>query len=114
MSTVVLFVYGTLAPGQEAWSTLAPHARATWETSVEGRLFDTGRGYPAAVFGTGAGRVAGWCCELEDAPLADLDEWEGEEYRRVVVTATDGTEAFAYDWQAPVDGFRALPGGRWP
>src|SRR5262249_30776779 len=66
LSTVVLFVYGTLAPGQVAWSTLAPHARATWETQVDGHLYDTGRGYPAAVFGTGTGRVAGWCCELAD------------------------------------------------
>jgi gamma-glutamylcyclotransferase (GGCT)/AIG2-like uncharacterized protein YtfP len=114
LSTVVLFVYGTLAPGQVAWSTLAPHARATWETTVAGRLYDTGRGYPAAVFGPGTGQVAGWCCALEDAPIADLDQWEGEEYRRIVVTAADGTEAFAYHWQAPLDGLRELPRGCWP
>jgi gamma-glutamylcyclotransferase (GGCT)/AIG2-like uncharacterized protein YtfP len=114
LSTVVLFVYGTLAPGQVAWSTLAPHARSTWETSVAGRLYDTGRGYPAAVLGAETGRVAGWCCELEGFSLAGLDEWEGEEYERIVVTAADGTEAFAYHWQAPVTGFRELPAGRWP
>ena len=114
MSRITLFVYGTLAPGQVAWSTLAPHARAQWETYVHGRLYDTGRGYPAAVFGDGLGHVAGWCCELEDAPLAELDEWEGEEYERIVVTASDGTEAFAYHWHAPVAGLRVLPDGRWP
>jgi gamma-glutamylcyclotransferase (GGCT)/AIG2-like uncharacterized protein YtfP len=114
LNTVTLFVYGTLAPGERAWSTLAPHARKTWPTTVAGRLYDTGRGYPAAVFGAGPTSVAGWCCELHDPPLARLDEWEGDEYARIVVRAADGTEAFAYHWQASLDGLRELPAGRWP
>ena len=50
---IVLFVYGTLAPGELSWSLLAPHAVATCEGSVPGRLYDTGRGYPGAVFAPG-------------------------------------------------------------
>jgi gamma-glutamylcyclotransferase (GGCT)/AIG2-like uncharacterized protein YtfP len=111
---VVLFVYGTLMPGQRAWSTLAPHAVRTWETTVAGRIYDTGRGYPAAVFDEGDERVAGWCCELVGAPIAQLDDWEGEEYERIVVLTGDGAEAQTYHWRAPVNGFRHLPDGRWP
>ena len=110
---IVLFVYGTLAPGELSWSLLAPYAVATREQSVPGRLFDTGRGYPGAVFAPGRDLVHGWCCTLADPPLAKLDTFEGEEYERITVRCTDGTEALAYHWIAPLDGLRALDDGRW-
>ena len=86
---ITLFVYGTLMPGQRAWSTLEPHVHAAWETAIPGRLYDTGRGYPAAVLGDGPARVAGWCCVLDDFPIDELDGWEGDEYVRVTVNADD-------------------------
>ena len=83
------------------------------EASVPGRLYDTGRGYPGAVFAPGRDLVHGWCCTLADPPLAKLDAFEGEEYERITVQCTDGTEALAYHWIAPLDGLRALDNGRW-
>ena len=50
----------------------------------------------------------GWCCTLADPPLAKLDTFEGEEYERIAVQCTDGTEALAYHWIAPLDGLRVL------
>ena len=73
---------------------------------MPGRLYDTGRGYPGAVFAPGRDLVHGWCCTLADPPLAKLDTFEGEEYERVTVQCTDGTEALAYHWIAPLDGLR--------
>jgi len=50
--TVRLFVYGTLAPGSEAWPVLEPWTVGVPRLdAVAGRLYDTGRGYPAATFG---------------------------------------------------------------
>ena len=110
---IVLFVYGTLAPGELSWSLLAPYVIDTREGSVPGRLYDTGRGYPGAVFAPGRDLVHGWCCTLAEAPLGELDAFEGDEYERVTVRCTDGTDALAYHWIAPLDGLRLLDDGSW-
>jgi gamma-glutamylcyclotransferase (GGCT)/AIG2-like uncharacterized protein YtfP len=115
--TIRLFVYGTLAPGHEAWPVLEQWAAGTArEDSVAGVLYDTGRGYPAAVFGDG-GAIHGYLVDLdpdraEDA-LADLDRYEGDEYERVTVRTAGGIEAATYAWIAPLHDCRALAGGRW-
>jgi gamma-glutamylcyclotransferase (GGCT)/AIG2-like uncharacterized protein YtfP len=114
--SVTLFVYGTLAPGQEAWPLLAPHVIHSSKNAVPGRLYDTGRGYPGAVFGTGADFVHGWCCALADPPfdpLGALDAFEGDEYERITVQCVDGTEAVTYAWIAPLDGCEPVSGGDW-
>jgi gamma-glutamylcyclotransferase (GGCT)/AIG2-like uncharacterized protein YtfP len=111
--TAVLFVYGTLAPEQEAWSLLAPHVTRLWPNAVPGVLYDTGRGYPGAVFTDSDRLVRGWCCALTDAPLAALDAFEGDEYERVPVRCVDGTEALAYQWVASLSGCEAVPDGAW-
>jgi gamma-glutamylcyclotransferase (GGCT)/AIG2-like uncharacterized protein YtfP len=110
---VALFVYGTLAPGRRAWELLAPHTTARRRAVARGRLYDTGRGYPAAVFDSAGPPLPGWCCELTDPPLAELDRWEGPEYARVQVTLDDGTTAFAYHWIAPLEGLEPCPSGVW-
>ena len=58
-----------------------------------GRLYDTGRGYPGAVFAPGRDLVHGWCCTLAEAPLGELDAFEGDEYERITVRCTDGTDS---------------------
>jgi gamma-glutamylcyclotransferase (GGCT)/AIG2-like uncharacterized protein YtfP len=111
--STVLFVYGTLGPEQEARSLIAPHVMRHRANAVPGVLYDTGRGYPGAVFGAGTDLVRGWCCELADPPLDDLDAFEGDEYERITVSCTDGTEALAYQWIGPLGGCVVVPGGRW-
>jgi gamma-glutamylcyclotransferase (GGCT)/AIG2-like uncharacterized protein YtfP len=108
-----LFVYGTLAPGGPAWSQIAPYVSGHRAAAAPGRLYDTGRGYPGAVFGPGDALVQGWCCALTDAPFAELDAFEGTEYRRITVRCTDGTDAVAYDWIAPLDGCTFIATGSW-
>ncbi|HUI47841.1 MAG TPA: gamma-glutamylcyclotransferase family protein [Acidimicrobiia bacterium] len=130
--TVRLFVYGTLAPGSEAWPVLEPWTVGVPRLdAVAGRLYDTGRGYPAATFGdrpppadqTGVvegqtGVVEGIVVTIDPAraeeALAALDRYEGAEYRRVAVRTRGGVEAAAYDWIAPIDGLHPIPGGSWP
>lgn len=101
-----VFVYGTLRPGESRWSALASFAAAAEEATVGGQVYDTGAGYPAAVFGDGLGIVAGWRVRLldgrSDEALGVLDEIEGEGtlFARVVV-ATSAGSAFAYEWLGP-------------
>lgn len=98
-----LFVYGTLRPGDVRWSFLEPYAADEGvDDTVDGRVYDTGLGYPAAIFG-GDGTIAGRTYRLHedrlDEALAALDEEEDTVdglYRRVTVTTGRGITAWAY------------------
>ena len=122
--TIRLFVYGTLAPGSDAWPVLARWATGTpCADRVAGILYDTGRGYPAAVFGddeTAApphGTVHGYVVDLDPArateALAALDRYEGTEYKRITVRTAGGLEVATYAWTAPLNGCRPVADGRW-
>lgn len=115
----LLFVYGTLVPGDVAWPRLerwtVGRPRAA---SVPGALYDTGHGYPAATFAADAPTVVhGVVVELDpartDEALRALDRYEGPDYERVRVCTTDGTEVFTYTWIAPLDDCSAIADGRW-
>ena len=116
----LLFVYGSLLPGQSNWHVLAPWvADAGTPDSAAGDLFDTGRGWPAAVFAPGAGRIVGRVFTLaaatSDEALAVLDEFEGIHegaYTRIEVTTHGGRTAWAYNSGAPGDTPR-IPSGDW-
>ena len=119
--TLRLFVYGTLAPGHDAWPVLEPWVIGPGEVdAVTGHLYDTGRGYPGATFAAGAGPeslVHGIVVPLDPALGPDafdtLDRYEGPEYRRIDVRTQAGRTAAAYAWIAPLAGCRPVPGGRW-
>ncbi len=104
----LLFVYGTLRPGEVRWQHLAPYVVGEGrETSVAGELYDTGLGYPAALFG-GDSRILGRVYRLDDgqltAALAHLDEVESAVrglYVRVRVVSDDGEAAWAYQCGEP-------------
>jgi gamma-glutamylcyclotransferase (GGCT)/AIG2-like uncharacterized protein YtfP len=113
-----LFVYGTLAPGNDAWSVLEPWVTGAPEPdAVAGRLYDTGRGYPAATFSDPGQVVHGTVVTLAPdrtaAALAALDRYEGDEYERITVRTRAGREVAAYAWIAPLTGCRVVNSGRW-
>lgn len=114
-----LFAYGTLLPGEPRWHFLQPFVVDEGRTaSVTGTLFDTGEGYPAAVFGADGiihGRVFDLLASRHDEALEVLDAVEGGVeggYRRVVVATTDDESVWAYAYGG---GLRLTPieGGSW-
>jgi gamma-glutamylcyclotransferase (GGCT)/AIG2-like uncharacterized protein YtfP len=73
-----IFVYGTLQRG-EVRSGFMRGCKLSEILEVPGRLFDTGRGYPAAIFNDGSDRaVSGELYTMEDPPskLEELDRVE--------------------------------------
>jgi len=117
----------------EPWVVGEPVADA-----VAGRLYDTGRGYPAATFegddseATEGERSAesthenaeeagslvhGTVVTLDPArapaALDILDRYEGHEYERISVRTETGLDAATYVWIAPLTGCEPVPGGRW-
>jgi gamma-glutamylcyclotransferase (GGCT)/AIG2-like uncharacterized protein YtfP len=114
-----LFVYGTLMPGRLRWPLLQPFARVHRAAAVPGTIYDSGQGWPVAVFANGdsAGGtlVPGVLVELDpgrlDEALPVIDEVEDtaiDKLRRIVVTTTDGVTAWAYHHPSPVDGLTPI------
>jgi gamma-glutamylcyclotransferase (GGCT)/AIG2-like uncharacterized protein YtfP len=113
-----LFVYGTLMPGHLRWPMLRSAVGSAAPAAVAGRLFDTGLGYPAAVFPGDDARdgaetddlVSGWELRLtrSEPTLAMLDRVEGPGYRRVVCTTTADRDVFTYEWIGPTAGLHRL------
>jgi gamma-glutamylcyclotransferase (GGCT)/AIG2-like uncharacterized protein YtfP len=114
-----LFVYGTLRRGESRWPYLVPFLDGEpVPDTVRGQLFDTRRGYPAAVF-DGAGTIVGDVGLLDagrrEAALALLDEIEGavhDLYRRVVVRTASGVHAWAYEFVGE-PAFAPIASGDW-
>jgi gamma-glutamylcyclotransferase (GGCT)/AIG2-like uncharacterized protein YtfP len=100
----LLFVYGTLRPGEARWHHLEPYVVGEGaEASVAGELYDTGLEYPAARFG-GDHQIFGRVYTVNEAllpqALAHLDEVEGAVrgvYRRVEVVTAAGETVWAYE-----------------
>lgn len=112
-----VFVYGTLRPGEERWPLIADAVHRHESAEAPGTLWDTGHGYPAAVFdgrGTISGDVLWIDPERRNEVIERLDRIEGEGtlYRRVVVETSAGP-AVSYEWLAATEGFTPLPHG-WP
>lgn len=115
-----LFVYGTLLPGlnppsiADVVAQLKPPGPAT----VPGRLFDLDR-YPALVPDESS-RVVGELFAVSGELLAELDEYEGHEFRRVPVTAStpvgETVACWVYEYAGDVTGaVEIIDGGyrRW-
>lgn len=110
-----LFVYGTLMPGRLRWPILAPFALGHRAATVPGTIFDSGCGWPVAVFADVDALVPGVLVDLDpsfvDTALPVLDEVEDratDKLRRIVVTTSDGATAWAYHCSQAVDGMRQI------
>lgn len=112
-----VFVYGTLRPGEERWPLVEDAVVRTEPAEVRGAQWDTGQGYPAAVFGAN-GTIPGDVLRIAPERWSEVIDWldriegEGTLYRRVVVETPVGP-AVSYEWMGATDGFAPLPHG-WP
>ena len=86
-----LFVYGTLAPGRPNDHVLSA-IEGTWEeASVKGYLKPQGwgaeMGYPGIVLDDAGDEIKGYnfCSDKLDDHWDELDEFEGEDYKRVLI-----------------------------
>lgn len=114
----LLFVYGTLLPGQQRWTYLQPNVVDQGvAASVKGALYDTGEGYPAAVFwefSTVHGRVFELLPDRAEQTMIDLDHVErtADAYYARVLVDTHAGQAWAYEYGGPLS-FRSISGGSW-
>ena len=106
--TCRLFVYGTLAPGRSNEHVLADLTGDWQPASTRGMLLPDGcaisYGFPALILDDpDAGEVEGLLFVSADLPAfwPDLDEFEGDGYRRVITTITTaaGERLKAYTYE---------------
>ena len=119
-----LFVYGTLRFGDVRWKFLEPFVIDEGVAdSAAGQLFDTGAGYPAALFGQ-TGTIVGHRYQLlpnrADEALAVLDEVESAVtglYHRVEITTHSGITCWAYRYGLAISdpslSLQSIPSGDW-
>lgn len=106
-----LFLYGTLMPGHLRWWMVEADVVDRRAMRVPGLLYDTGNGWPAAVFRRVGPEhtIPGWVVWLrpgsEERLLAELDEMEGvssppdpivDVFERLRVRIDGVSEAWAY------------------
>jgi len=114
-----LFVYGTLRPGDVRWHLLQPYVVDVGvDDRVRGTVYDTGRAYPAAIFG-GEATIRGRTYELDRARLHEaLQVLDTEEssvpggYTRTVVTTLAGVTAWSYRYGDGLE-LTAIESGDW-
>ena len=95
MDTITrLSVYGTLAPGRENHDVMAG-IEGSWENAtIKGKLISEGwgaaHGCPGVIPNENGNVVAGYLFSSDQLPQhwQMLDEFEGHDYRRVVVPVT--------------------------
>lgn len=92
MDQALLFVYGTLRRGfNNPWQQILEN-KGSWlgTATTSGYLFDLGP-YPGAIYDPEGDLITGDLYDIQGKTshslLAELDEYEGEEYRRIRIEA---------------------------
>jgi gamma-glutamylcyclotransferase (GGCT)/AIG2-like uncharacterized protein YtfP len=115
-SGTYVFVYGTTMPGHLRYPYIEAYVAEATPDSVDGRLYDTGQGYPAAVFGASTETIEGYVLRLRPdravEALRAFTEMEAGLFHPTKVTTQRGIEASAYEWLGPTDGLTPLR-GKW-
>lgn len=103
-----VFVYGSSMPGESRYGEIKEYVEASTRASVDGLLYDTGLGYPAAKFDPGA-EIPGFLLTLNpataDAFLREQTALEAGLFIPVTVQTKSGVAATAWEWIGATDGF---------
>ncbi len=103
-----LFVYGSSMPGMSRYDQLSKYVVRSARDSVQGRLYDSGLGYPMAKF-DGDGQVRGVVLWLDpataEAAMTEMTKVESGLFHPRRVRTASGITAQAYEWIGSTDGY---------
>ncbi|MES2996052.1 MAG: gamma-glutamylcyclotransferase family protein [Verrucomicrobiota bacterium] len=113
--TDLVFVYGTLrGGGSNHWRM--ENATSIGTAKILGMLFRVDH-YPALIPDDTQGAVTGEVYRTDSDLLGRLDDYEGDQYTRVLhrVTLEDAAqiEVWLWRWNRPMAGLERIPGGDW-
>ena len=104
-----LFVYGQF---RDIGRSLLGNATFCGKASVCGKLYRVNDFYPGIIVGVG-GIVWGDVYLINPSVFPSLDEFEGEEYRRIRTRTSTDIECWIYEYCQDVSRFREISGGDW-
>jgi gamma-glutamylcyclotransferase (GGCT)/AIG2-like uncharacterized protein YtfP len=79
---------------------------------VRGKLYRVNEFYPGYVEGDD-GVVSGDVYLIDPSIFPELDEFEGDEYRRKKLLTTNDLECWVYEYQKDVSSFKEIKSGDW-
>jgi gamma-glutamylaminecyclotransferase len=113
----LVFVYGTLRRGGSQHGRMAG-AEFVATGVIRGRLYHIDW-FPGLVVDDAGSEIIGEVYSVSLAVLAELDAFEGGDYRRVRVNVRCGDDsvpdvaAWIWEWLGPVDESRRITSGDW-
>lgn len=113
----LVFVYGTLRSGGSQHGRMAG-AEFVAAGTIRGRLYQIDW-FPGVAVDEAGGEIIGEVYAVGLPLLADLDAFEGGDYRRVRVSVKCGDDpsprftAWVWEWLGPMDESRRITGGDW-
>lgn len=113
-SLAFLFVYGTLRRGFTNPAAQRLWEQAEWlgETTAPGSLYQVTDWYPGFVPNENEPTVHGDLLQVPATVFAFLDDYEGDEYERQLITLSDQRKAWTYVWLGPTPPAQRIPSGR--
>ncbi len=114
-STELIFVYGTLRRGGSNHCRMDGSTHITHAT-VKGKLYQVDW-YPGLVLDAKGSTIEGEIYSVPHSMIADLDQYEGPEYRRIQHQATNQAgqtfDVWVWEWKQSTDGLELIPDGDW-
>ncbi len=109
MEKEYLFAYGMF---RDVARNLLGDMKHLGRKTIMGTMYRVDPFYPGVIFDNG-GLIYGDLYEINPLVLPNLDEFEGQEYRRVKIKTNDGFECWVYEWILPINSFKKIESGDW-
>jgi len=109
MSGEYLFVYGLF---RDSGKSLLKDATYCGRTTIEGRIYYVNEFYPGFVRDKGH-KTWGDVYLINPDIFTDLDEYEGDEYKRTKIVTDSDIECWIYEYKFDVSGFKEIKSGDW-
>lgn len=110
MKMEYLFVYGMF---RDSAKGLLEDAKFCNKDYIHGIMYRVNEFWPGVVLNNKKDRVLGDVYLIKGDLFSKLDEFEGEEYRRVRVRTVSGVDCWVYEWALEVDNLKEIDGGDW-
>jgi gamma-glutamylcyclotransferase (GGCT)/AIG2-like uncharacterized protein YtfP len=104
-----LFVYGLF---RDSGNSLLKGSKYCGRTTIEGRIYYVNEFYPGFIRQRGY-KTWGDVYLIDKNLFLDLDEYEGDEYKRTKIVTDSDIECWIYEYKFDVSGFKEIKSGDW-
>jgi gamma-glutamylcyclotransferase (GGCT)/AIG2-like uncharacterized protein YtfP len=103
-----IFIYGLF---RDQARNLLGDFKSLGRASVDGKIYKVNEFYPG--FKPGKGKVWGEVILIDTSVLPDLDQYEGEEYKRAKIKTSTDLVCWIYEYKWEITEFKEISCGDW-